>query len=155
MISALPEFYMQSEGVNNVILDGPIREEEARENEVAVGYFPSSEDPQKYGAAVHSPYQELSRNEIINYYEKIRRFKLTNRIKHMVRGDSETEEKCLKRSKINGWPTILLTFGRYKVHGEDCVTMHFIAGMPPDKAMSIIQGHAKLRLQELRSNPQK
>ena len=133
------------EGVNQVIVRGPIRSSE-RLISVAAGLFPSLTEFDEPSYVIVAGEPEGLKGAP-HYHSKIMRLQLDQRIIDLNLPDSsKVSKKNTEICRVKGWPIIAIFFGQYSDTNEAFISLACIAGISPQTALDILKKQSQERL---------
>jgi hypothetical protein len=133
-------------GVSNFIIEGPIDTAD-RNIKVMAGIFPYGSDLIVPGYAIIGTEPQPS---MVTWNRRILNLQLPQRVRQSGVPDIPLLcELFSKRSAINGWPEILIAFGKYTGSENEFVQLFHIAGMSPQTALRSMRDRARDRLAKL------
>jgi len=135
-----------SQGVNNFVLEGPIRQSSTH-TLVAAALFPTPEGGTSLAIVGSVPPEPEA---MARYHGRIIRLSINERIQKLgIQDEEDVRSMMATISSLNSWPISTICFAQYQQTGEDIVMMYAIRGISPQAALSEFQEKSRDRLSTL------
>lgn len=147
IMGQIAEFFRlgPEKGINNFIINGPVRDAPIEFTIFAGLYPPHILSPEHTCVIVGNDPEGLTRAP--HYHSKILKLQLSERVRQFKIKDIPSLRRGMERwVALNKMPYIAIGFGHTQDTNEEVVLLAFIAGISPETALKEFQDKSKNRL---------